>query len=84
MELSSIMCRAQEDFHRNRATNASLENVRSIAVKASAAWGNEALAAERREARRDRVRTLASQMPHPANEEDREHSENPDRGFADA
>ncbi|NIJ35306.1 hypothetical protein FHS98_003710 [Sphingomonas oligoaromativorans] len=85
MELSSMMCRAQEALHRDRATNAALENVRSVAIKASAAWGNEALAAERRETRRNRMPApVAPQEPHSVNEEVRQYSENPDRGFADA
>ena len=78
MQLSSALCRAQEAHHRDRATAAQLENVRTIAAGAAAAWGQEALSAERREARQ--LRNLATAQA--ANDErERPFSENPDRGF---
>ena len=83
MEPSSTMCRAQEGFHRERATNASLENAGGVAIKAAAAWAYEALAADRREARNERNRITAIHARHDLDEVDRASSENPDRGFAD-
>ena len=83
---SSTLCRSQEEFHRARAAAATLENVRAIAASAAAAWGQEAAAAERREARGVRTRAiaelLAAQKRRDAEEEaERALSENPDRGF---
>jgi len=57
---SLTLCRSQEAFHRGRADEASLENVRIVAVTAANAWGEEALLAERREARRDSTARSAS------------------------
>lgn len=56
---SSTLCRTQEAYHRDRADGAQLENVRMINTQAAIAWGKEADAAERREARRVRVRAIA-------------------------
>jgi hypothetical protein len=55
-----------------------------VAEKAAKAWGAVALAAEQREARRERTRVIADMAalqnePVPS-EEDRLLSENPDRG----
>lgn len=87
MTPSSILCRAQEAYQQHRASNAKLENVRAVAGKAAKAWGLEALAAERREARRERTRVIAEmaalQKQRLAEQEDRLFSENPDRGFGD-
>ncbi len=80
MRPSSILCRAQEAHHRERAAGAQLENVRAIAAGAAAAWGLEALSAERREARQDRIRLVAEAASAGVNG-DRLFSENPDRGF---
>lgn len=85
MELSSTFCRMQETIQRDRAANAILENIRLVAEKAAKAWGAVALAAEQREARRERTRIIADMAalqnePVPS-EEDRLLSENPDRGF---
>lgn len=85
MELSSTFCRMQETIQRDRAANAILENIRLVAEKATKAWGAVALAAEQREARRERTRIIADMAalqnePVPS-EEDRLLSENPDRGF---
>ncbi len=83
MQLSSALCRAQEAHQRDRADGATLENVRIIAAGAAAAWGLEALSAERREQRALRVRAVANaaadQRALEAHE--RSFSENPDRGF---
>lgn len=70
---------------RDRAANAILENIRLVAEKAAKAWGAVALAAEQREARRERTHIIADMAalqnePVPS-EEDRLLSENPDRGF---
>lgn len=86
MELSSTFCRVQEAYQRDRATNEILENVRIIASEAAKAWGIEALAAERREARRERLR-ISAHMAAPQKEQSLEKidslvSENPDRGCA--
>jgi hypothetical protein len=85
MELSSTFCRMQETIQRDRAANAILENIRLVAEKATKAWGAVALAAEQREARRERTHIIADMAalqnePVPS-EEDRLLSENPDRGF---
>jgi len=48
---SSVLCRAQEAHHRDRAAATPLANVRMIAEKAASAWGVEALIAEKRERR---------------------------------
>ena len=82
---SSTLCRTQEEFHRTRAAAATLENVRMIATSAATAWGHEAVAAEKREARGLRTRALAelqaAQKLQAAEEAERGFSENPDRGF---
>lgn len=87
MHPSSILCREQEAQQRARATSALLDNVRIVAEKAAVAWGREAVAAERREARHDRARTIAEiislQKQQFRDEEERSFSENPDRGLAD-
>jgi len=75
----------QETVQRDRAASAILGNIRLVAEKAAKAWGAVALAAEQREARRDRTRIIADMAalqnePVP-DEEDRSLSENPDRGF---
>jgi hypothetical protein len=82
---SSSLCRAQEARQRDRAAGAQLENVRVIAAKASLAWGLEAVAAERREARSNKVRMVArlAKLQKQGNRDARDRllSENPDRGF---
>lgn len=52
MEPSSIVCRKQEEIHREKARATSLHNVRVIAERAANAWASEAMIAERRESRR--------------------------------
>jgi hypothetical protein len=85
MELTSSMCRAQEAVQRDRAESAALENVRMIAERAAGAWHREAIAADHREARRARARTIAEianvQNQRLVDDED-VLSENPDRGRA--
>ncbi len=56
---SSTLCRTQEQIHRDRAASETLVNVRALAERAAAAWGQEAVAAERREARGARTRATA-------------------------
>lgn len=85
MELSSNMCRAQEAAQRVRAASAPLENVRIVAERAANAWGQEAIEAERREARRARTRAVAELAlleKQRSNDDEQEFSENPDRGLA--
>lgn len=86
MELSSTLCRAQEAVHRDRAANAPLENVRIIAGKAAIAWGLEAIAADHREARHARTRSIANlvavQKHRSSVEDEAMFNENPDRGLA--
>lgn len=62
MEPSSVLCRAQEAHHYNRAVSATLENVRTIAAKAAIAWAIQAQTVERREGRRNRRRIIANIM----------------------
>lgn len=81
MQISSAFCRAQQANHMQRAAESRLSNVRAIATKAAAAWGIEALAAERREKRNVRRQADAAALHLLA--EDRSFSENPDRGFSD-
>jgi len=87
MELTSTFCRAQEAFQRERAAGAVLDNVRVISFRAAEAWASEALAADRREARRERLRMIAciaaleAERP---DREDAEQNENPDRGGANS
>jgi hypothetical protein len=82
---SSTLCRTQEEFHRARAASSTLDNVRAISEGAAAAWGLEAAAAEKREARGVRTRAIADLMAaqklEAAAEAERGFSENPDRGF---
>ena len=49
---SSTLCRAQEAHQKSVADGATLENVRVVALRAAAVWGQEAVAAEKRESRR--------------------------------
>ena len=88
MEPSSTFCRAQEAIQRDRADKASLENEQAIARRAANAWGTEAAFAERREARREKIRAMAetarSQSEQEISEEERLLSDNPDRGFANS
>jgi hypothetical protein len=81
---SSTLCRSQEEFHRQRAASTTLENVRAISAGAAAAWGLEAAAAEKREARGAKTRAIAGLMAGrnlSAREAERQFSENPDREF---
>ena len=84
---SSTLCRSQEEFHRSRAACETLVNVRAVSESAAMAWGHEAVAAERREARGVRTRAAAELIAGrklealAAAEEERSLSENPDRGF---
>lgn len=82
---SSTLCRTQESFHRERAASTTLENVRAIAAGAAAAWGLEAVAAEKREARGAKTRAtadlIAAEKAEAAAVREQEFSENPDREF---
>jgi hypothetical protein len=85
MKLSSIHCRSQEALQRERARNASLDNVRIVAERAATAWAREAVDAEQREARNVRSLVIAELLAVKNLrfcENDRSSSENPDRGFA--
>jgi len=85
---SADLCRVQEALQRRRAENAPLGNVQTIALKAAAAWGAEALVAEGREERQAQVRLFRAgelerqRLAH--DQLDRGISENPDRGSVDA
>lgn len=85
---SSTLCRTQEEFHRDRAAAATLDNVKTIATRAADAWGQEAAAAEKREARGLRTRATAELMAvqklEAAADAERQVSENPDRGYEEA
>lgn len=83
MHLSSALCRTQQIFHRDRAANSSLVNIRLIASAAAAAWEREALAAESREGRQTRACALPAPAyaPQSSQEFDRLCSENPDREY---
>ena len=94
---TAAMCRDQQAYHRERAEAAVLENVRVISVKAAVAWGKEALRQEQREANGERRRTqgfasgaaatamaIVGDAPWPNGADERQLSENPDRGFSAA
>jgi len=81
MQISSAFCRAQQADHTQRAAESRLSNVRAISTSAAAAWGIEAIAAERREKRNTRRQADADALLFLT--EDRSFSENPDRGFSD-
>ncbi len=66
MEPSSIICRKQEALHRERAAATTLENIRIIEERAATAWANEALVAERREARRTAAAAAPADQLEPA------------------
>lgn len=87
MELTSEQCREQEAIQAKRAKDEPLENVRIIAVRAAIAWGREAVAAERREARRLRTSVIAEMRrvssERPPVDDERASSENLDRGCAE-
>lgn len=86
MKPTAITCRAQQAHQLSLAAGALLPNVRNIANIAAAAWGKEALAADKRDLRTaQRHQEAASvslglhlELP---NENDRRFSENPDRSF---
>lgn len=87
MSISSTLCRTQEALQTERATNASLDNVRIQAIRAATAWGREADLAERLEQKRAVGRSGAKTVDRPTTRNDERHesrhfSENPDRGFA--
>ena len=78
MQPTSELCRAQENAQLTRAADSTLQNVRQLAIKAAKAWGIEAEAAEKREARHAAT-LVASSDPNAC----AQFSENPDRGFAE-
>ena len=88
MNPPASLCRPQEAYHRDQATAAQLENVRTIAARAAVAWGHEARSAERREARHRKTKLVAGSLAvrkrEACEERDRLFSENPDRGFESA
>ncbi len=88
MQPSSSMCRAQEARQHALSLSIPLENGRHVATLAAAAWAKEAQAAEKREERVRHRKLFAEasgvglrlELPLP---QDRDASENPDRGHAD-
>lgn len=88
MQPSLVLCRKQEAHQRALASAATLDNVKSIANAAAAAWAKEGAAAEQREERKLRTRAFAeaarSGYGEPPFHEDRSLSENPDCGYASA
>jgi hypothetical protein len=87
MNLSPILCRAQEAHHRSRAASTLLANVRIIAEDAATAWSKEAVAAEQRGRRQERIDAFVAkgqkQRKLSREQHDKLLSENPDRGFTD-
>jgi len=81
MQNSSVFCRSQQAREEIRAAESALPNVKSIATRAAAAWGMEALVAQRWEGRQAKRQMEAGLILAAA--ADRTLSENPDRGFAD-
>jgi len=81
MQNSSAFCRTRQAYEEDRAAQSALANVRSIATSAAAAWGAEALVAQRWESRQAKRQAEAGLLLAAA--ADRALSENPDRGFAD-
>lgn len=86
---SSTLCRTQEAHHRALASGTMLANVRRVAERAALAWANEAVVAERREARAVREDAIVVRLDeHRSVREDNDladgdlASENPDRGLA--
>lgn len=77
---TSTLCRTQEARQRALASDTMLDNVRRIAENAAAAWANEAVVAERREARHARSSETAGLELQA--DRDRNASENPDRVLA--
>jgi hypothetical protein len=85
MRPSSDLCRTQEARQRAIAAGANLENVKSIANAAAAAWAKEARQADLREGRKSLAAEARS--THASGGSflfDSLPSENPDRGFAAA
>ncbi|OCC25317.1 hypothetical protein MB02_01190 [Croceicoccus estronivorus] len=87
MKLTSTHCRTLEAHQRQRASSASLKNVRLVAQIAADAWEREALLAERFEANAARRRAIAElssiERSRDHDEDDCSSSENPDRNRAD-
>lgn len=83
MQLTAIMCRAQQARQLTIAANAVLPNVRVIATTAAAAWAKEALGADKRD-KRAAVRQQGAMELELVARKDSGFSENPDLGFADA
>lgn len=80
---STQICHEQEAIQRHRAANAPLANARLVAKRAAAAWSVELIAAQKRDARQERmvairaVKAAAKQVPE---QHERCLSENPDPG----
>ncbi|MFC3711333.1 hypothetical protein ACFOMD_02045 [Sphingoaurantiacus capsulatus] len=78
---SATLCRAQEAAQHQRAAAATLDNVRTIALAAAAAWGEEGGLAEKREARAANTQRLARVALAAKQALELGLSENPDRGL---
>lgn len=92
MALTSLLCWKQEQEQLARAESATLANVRTIALRAAAAWRVEAVAAEKAEAgkiafKKARLAGLLIPDDDEGDEDDLGrnaiYSENPDRGLTD-
>lgn len=55
---SAQICREQQAIQRLRAANAPLANVRLVAERAVTAWSHELIAAEKRDARQERMAAI--------------------------
>lgn len=81
---SASVCRSQQALQLARAASATLINVRSIPETVAAAWGDEAVQAEKRELRLAKAARPTLLARNAKDDRDRGLSENPDRSFADA
>jgi len=87
MHPSFQLCQAQEKIQLERAAGTELQNVRIIATKAAQMWRLEGISAQKRERRQsttlpERPAVARPKSPRTPSPEDRDFSENPDRGLA--
>jgi len=84
MQPSTSLCRTQEARQHALARTTTLDNVRSVATAAAAAWAKEGVASKLREDRKLRSSAIANIAAELQPSLDSLLSENPDRGQADA